>query len=338
MIKIKPLEPQHLELFLNKKYPNAPIFQTPIWQKVMQESRIESFLVGFFDNDLLIGSALIAKHHAKRATYMEIASGPILDYENLAQLQSCFEALKAFAKAKGCSFVRLRPNLEDAPSYRKAMQKLGLKIAPMYMHAQNTAKIDLSPSCDDLLKNMRRQTRYEIKRGIKQGITITKTTDNKAFDAFYRCQKATAARQGFIISPRRHISALQKALGEKFQLYIAKNAAGEVLAYAAFIVAKPEAFYLEAASTDLNRKQPGAYAIQWQAIQDFRQQGIKSYDLFGIAPEYVKNHRFAGVTTFKMGFGSRRVNYVPDYDLVVKRLPYLFNFIIETIRKHHRHL
>ena len=96
--------------------------------------------------------------------------------------------------------------------------------------------------------------------------------------------------------------------------------------------------YYEAASTDLNRKMPGAYALLWQVMKDLKAEGYERFNLWGIAPAGQPNHRYAGVTTFKTGFGGEVVEYVPAHDLVISKVRYMADFAFETLRKKRRHL
>ena len=99
-----------------------------------------------------------------------------------------------------------------------------------------------------------------------------------------------------------------------------------------------EADYYEAASTILNRKLPGAYALLWQAMRNLKKQGFERFNLWGIAPAGQPNHRYAGVTTFKTGFGGEIVEYVPAHDLVLSKVGYLKDLVVEKARKKRRHL
>jgi lipid II:glycine glycyltransferase (peptidoglycan interpeptide bridge formation enzyme) len=100
----------------------------------------------------------------------------------------------------------------------------------------------------------------------------------------------------------------------------------------------PEAVYHEAASTEESRKLPGAYALQWRVIRDAKDLGFKRYNLFGIAPPNTPNHRYAGVTTFKTGFGGEQIAYLPAHDLIIRPFRYKFVRVVEDIRKKRRHL
>ena len=69
-----------------------------------------------------------------------------------------------------------------------------------------------------------------------------------------------------------------------------------------------------------------------------KEKDLKRLNLWGIAPEGQPNHRYAGVTTFKTGFGGEIVEFVPAHDLIVNKIKYLPNLIVETARRKKRHL
>ena len=73
-------------------------------------------------------------------------------------------------------------------------------------------------------------------------------------------------------------------------------------------------------------------------MKDAKAMGINRYNLFGIAPPNSPHHRYAGVTTFKTGFGGEQVAYLPAHDLVIKPLHYKLVHILEEARKKRRHL
>ena len=73
-------------------------------------------------------------------------------------------------------------------------------------------------------------------------------------------------------------------------------------------------------------------------MRDLKAAGYQRFNLWGIAPAGQPNHRYAGVTTFKTGFGGEVVEYVPAHDLVISKLKYLKNVVVETARKKRRRL
>lgn len=325
-----------------KEYPEANFLQSPEWGKV---------------NDL-IGHKVIVEHNladedgtnseaphfwcqmivknAKRGRYLEIPGGPLLDWGNEEAKQFVFQKIRAVAEREKCVFVRIRPQLRVSES--RKLSGLELKKAPMHLHAEHTIMLDLTKSEELLLSEMRRQTRYEVRRADKLGMNVQWTSDEQKYREFHQVQVETAERQHFIPPDLKTLLAEREAFGENARLYIASTSDDEPVAYGLILINGNEAEYFEAASTNLNHKLPGAYALQWQVIKDLKKLGIWRYNLWGIAPPNQPEHRYAGVTTFKKGFGGEMVEFVAAHDLIIKHNKYLINQAVETIRKKVRHL
>lgn len=280
---------------------------------------------------------------ARRGRYMEIPGGPLLDWDNPQAVQGVMDTIKRLAHANKCTFVRLRPQLLNTPDNLAKLSALGLKPSPMHLHAEHTVIIDLKKSEASLLAAMRRQTRYEVRRAERLGIKVDSISAGSPHFAeclteFYETQQATASRQHFIPPSKKELEAECAAFQKNATLYTARTKEGEPVAYGLILKWGPEADYFEAASTDLNRKLPGAYALLWQAMKDLKAEGYERFNLWGIAPAGQPHHRYAKVTTFKTGFGGEVVNFVPAHDMIISKVKYLPNLIIETTRKRRRHL
>lgn len=273
---------------------------------------------------------------AKRGRYLEVPGGPLVDWDDRATVDWVLQRVRETARQEKCVFVRLRPQLRASEADK--LTGLGLRKAPMHLHAEHTVIIDLEQSEEELLKAMRRQTRYEVRRAEKLGIKVEWTNDKEAFKEFHQVQAETAARQHFVPPDLKTLLAERDAFGQEARLYVAKTATGEPVAYGLILIDGCEAAYFEAASTELNSKLPGAYALQWQVMRDLKHLGIKRYNLWGIAPPGQTEHRYAKVTTFKRGFGGETVEFVPAQDLVLRRGRYRINLLVETLRKKKRKL
>lgn len=362
-IELTDLWRQALDLF-----PEANFLQSPTWGKANEligHKIILEYNLG--DEDDVTSPQywcqMIVKN-AKRGRYLEIPGGPLLDWANAEAKELVFAKIKQIAQREKCVFVRLRPQLLSSEADK--LQGLNLRKAPMHLHAEHTIIIDLAKSEDQLMSDMRRQTRYEVRRSAKLGIKVRWSNSEEIFKEFHRIQTQTAERQHFIPPSLDMLMAERQAFCQNNQdgqksdqnnddahtdragidgasidnarIYIAETPEGEPIAYGLILIDGREADYFEAASTDLNHKLPGAYALQWQVIQDLKQLGMKRYNLWGIAPPNQPEHRYAKVTTFKKGFGGEVVEFVPAQDLIIDKLRYQFNLAVETLRKKARHL
>lgn len=317
-----------------KRFPEANFLQSPAYGK-MNELLGAKVIEEDFGKK---GRALMIVRNAKRGRYLEIPCGPLLNYKDKQAIKDAFTKIAEIAKREKCVFVRVRPQLINTPENLQILADLGLKKSPMHLAAEHTVIVDLTKSEEELLSNMRRQTRYEVRRASKQGIVVEKNNSEETFKEFRRVQAETAKRQGFVPPNLKTLLAEREALGDKITIYTAKTANGRPIAYGMIIKDGEEGDYYEAASTDLHRKMPGAYALLWQAMRDLKNEGYKRFNLWGIAPPGQPNHRYAGVTTFKTGFGGEVVEYAPAHDLVISKMRYLADFAFETLRKKRRHL
>ena len=317
-----------------KEFNEANFLQSPEYGK-MNEILGDKVVTEDFGGQ---GWALMIVRNAKRGRYLEIPCGPLIDWDDKKLAEKVIRKITEVGKREKCVFVRMRPQLGATEDNSRILENLGLKQSPMHLAAEHTVMIDLTASEEEMLARMRRQTRYEVRRADKLGIKVEKSNSEEVFQEFHAVQMETAKRQGFVPPSLEVLLAEKEAFGDNIQIYVARTAEGEPVAYGLIIGDGREADYYEAASTDLNRKLPGAYALLWQAMRDLKKAGYERFNLWGIAPAGQPNHRYAGVTTFKTGFGGEVVEYVPAHDLVISKVGYLKDYIVETARKKRRHL
>jgi lipid II:glycine glycyltransferase (peptidoglycan interpeptide bridge formation enzyme) len=317
-----------------KKYPEANFLQSPEYAKI-NELLGDKVIFGDFGDT---AHALMIVRSAKRGRYLEIPCGPLMDWTDTKTVKQIFKKIAETGKKEKCSFVRVRPQLNATEKNLNLLAKLGLKKSPMHLAAEHTVMVDLKCSEEEMLARMRRQTRYEVRRADKLGITVEKNNSEELFKEFHKVQVETAKRQGFIPPNLKTLLAEKEAFGGQIWIYVARNTEKKPIAYGLIIGNGREADYYEAASTDLNRKLPGAYALLWQAMRDLKALGYERFNLWGIAPAGQPNHRYAGVTTFKTGFGGEVIEYVPAHDLVLSKLGYFKDYVVESVRKKKRHL
>ena len=153
---------------------------------------------GFYKNKKLEGVLLSIVEDAKRGKHLIVPGGPIIDWSSDETVKTFTRQLRKIAILNNCSFIRVRPQLIDSQFSRNLFRKLGFTKAPMHLHAEETSQLDITKDDDELLKNMRKTTRYEIKSAINQNIRIIKSVEEGDIRQFYKLQLETAKRQKFI--------------------------------------------------------------------------------------------------------------------------------------------
>lgn len=325
-----------------KHFPESNFLQSPLWAEMNRRIGHKLVVRTFEDKALYLG---IVKD-AKRGRFLEIPGGPLVDWNDKRLVREVFGSIVEEGKKEKCVFVRFRPQLFATDENKKLISslasnlKIDLRPAPMHLHAQNTVILNLKDvSEEELLMCMRRQTRYEVRRSEKLELSVTEDSSEEMFKEFHSVQSETAKRQGFIPPSERELLAERAAFSpDNLKLYKVSTKEGEAVAYGLILIYGKEAEYFEAASTDLNRKLPGAYALLWRAMRDLKAEGIERFNLWGIAPPGVENHRYSGVTTFKTGFGGENTDFIPAQDIVLNKLRYKLDELVETARKKKRNL
>ncbi|MBQ3296442.1 peptidoglycan bridge formation glycyltransferase FemA/FemB family protein [Candidatus Saccharibacteria bacterium] len=316
-----------------KKYPEANFLQSPEYGR-MNEILGSKVIYDNFDGK---GFATMVVRNAKRGRYLEIPCGPLIDWEDKSVAREVLDKISEIAAKEKCVFVRIRPQLTATAENLQILSGLGFKKSPMHLAAEHTVILDLTRSDEEMLASMRRQTRYEVRRGVKMGLTVSRDNSEEIFREFHAVQAETARRQNFVPPSLKTLLAEREAFSDKIWIYKVINE-NEPVAYGLIVGSGLEADYYEAASTLLNRKLPGAYMLLWQAMRDLKKDDYERFNLWGIAPAGQPHHRYAGVTTFKTGFGGEVVEFVPAHDLVISKIKYMKNLAVETMRKKKRHL
>ncbi len=339
MLEIRKIEDKaEWESFLAIR-PDASFLQSWYWGELYLALGNKIERRGFYKNGGLHGVILCITEEAKRARYLTVPGGPIINWNDEEVIQAFINEIKRIAREQKCVFVRVRPQLEANNFSKKIFADYYFRNAPIHLHAELTSQLDITESEEEILAGMRKTTRYEVKKATSLGVKVTGTANPEAIKEFYELQLLTAKRQGF--TPFSY-----RLLYEEFKIFSGASKAllytaefeNKLLAQAVIIFYGEEAVYHYGASTDEGRKYPGAYLIQWEAIKEAKRRGMKRYNFWGVSDSNNKKHRFYGISIFKRGFGGEDFEYLHAQDLVINYPRYVLNYVIEDIRKRARNV
>lgn len=325
------------ESFLLKHSPQS-LFQSFSWGEVEKALGKKVWRIGISEKyqklkiknyqKNLLGIAQIVKVEAKRGSFLHVRHGPVFKKWEGKIIKVWLRWIKGLAKQEKVSFIRISPLLK--PQEAGLLQTLGFRSAPIpSLDAETAWVLDLNKNEEELLYNMRKTTRYLIKKGEKDGLKVIKSKDLNDIYHFLKLYKKTYQRHGFL--PHQGIKEEYKIFkkGSQADLFLAKYQ-GEVLAAALIIYYGNQAIYHHGAS--VRSSIPASYLLQWKAIKEAKRQGLRYYNFWGIAETKRKNHPWWGLTLFKKGFGGEKKEYLHAQDLPISLL-YYFTFLLEKSRK-----
>ncbi|MFW6361304.1 MAG: lipid II:glycine glycyltransferase FemX [Spirochaetota bacterium] len=254
-------------------------------------------------------------------------------------LEQVSQKLLPFLPA-GCMFIRYdlpweSPYHSEPPPpdrMRELRMNFGtrqknLRKAPTDIQPPDTRILDISKDKDQLLKDMRSKTRYNIRLARRKGVTVSDAEFSR-IDEWYRMYAATAERNGISLHGYRNFKKLLEVEQNEYlpntdiHLLIAEKdhqpLAGMILA-----LHGSTATYLYGASYTERRNLMPTYRLQWEAIQLAQKHNCVYYDLFGIPPVEQKAHPMYGLYRFKTGFGGYSLHRQGCWDYPIDKDAYL---------------
>lgn len=308
------------------------------WGDFQKKMGNEVLRLGLFEEDDLKAVALVSKIKARRGKFYLIQHGPaIAEGSDTKKLLSFFlEELKKMGDREGFDFIRMNPLLMRTDESKKILEQLGLKESPMHANAyESTWKLDITPSEDNLLADMRKTTRYLIRQCLKnKDITIERRDDAEAALEYQKLNEEVAGRQGFVPFSGEYVkNEFESFIKDGQALFLFGKHRGETAAAALVVYWSGIGFYHQAASRSKYQKFSVPYLLQWEAIKEAKKRGCSLYDFWGyVNPKENPSHPWAGPTLFKMGFGGRAHEYAKTRDYPLSWKYWLVN-AFERLRK-----
>lgn len=189
------------------------------------------------------------------------------------------------------------------------------------IHPDRTLLLDLTKREDELLEDMHQKTRYNIRLAERHGVTVGFSRTSEDFDVFGALLSETAERQKIGIFPLSYYRQMVESLGESIEIALARLHTTPIAA-ALVVRFGDTATYLHGASSVAHHEHMASHLLQWESIRRARETGARVYDFYGIAPEHAVDHRWNGITRFKMGFGGRVHAYPGGFNLVYQKAWY----------------
>ncbi len=187
---------------------------------------------------------------------------------------------------------------------------------------------------EELLANMHKKTRYNIKLAQKKEVQIEKSNINR-LPEWYQLYEATAKRDKISIHKYEYYKTLFELAQEdsafNIKLFLASHE-DDLLAGIVVLEYEGQAIYLYGASSNEKRNLMPAYLLQWEAIKESLSNGCHSYDFYGIPPVNNPKHPMYGLYRFKTGFGGEIVHRAGAWDLPTSLFYYRLFRILEKLR------
>lgn len=333
-LKIRPVTEQFVWDDFVFKTDFYTFLQSREWGNVQQSLGEKVFQLGLFKNGELISIAQLIKIKAKRGAYLLCPHGPLFKrgIEQRVYFPKWAADFKNLGKKERVDFIRLATVLPNSQASAKLLTENGFRFAPMHQHAETTWLLNLNKTEKELFSQMRKTTRYLIRRAAKEGVVVKPASKPEDIEKFCELHKKHSQKTGYEPFSPNFIKQLFVAfppeqISLKFALHQNQVEAAAIVIY----YGQAAAYYLAVSDTKHNKFSP-AYLLQWQSILEAKARGSTGYNFWGVSPDDDPRHPLAGVSLFKKGFGGevRDLLHACDQPLTKK---YYLNWLFETFRR-----
>jgi peptidoglycan pentaglycine glycine transferase (the first glycine) len=263
-----------------------------------------------------------------------VPRGPLVDWENTATTTVLLEGLHQVARRHRALFLRIEPPVLYSSQAHLALQRYGFQATEQTNQPRCTLILDLESAIDTLFASLPKKTRHHIRACERKGVVSRKGRETD-LTTFYHLLRATSKRSGFAIHSQSYYEQEFKVFARhnRTALFLADYEGQMIGAEMPFVFGQHGAA-LHGASGDTHRKLPASDLLTWEGIRWAKNQGCRSYDLWGIPDEVGelvaagktipkdRQDGLWGVYHFKKGFSSNVVYYVGAYDYVYVRPAY----------------
>lgn len=271
-----------------------------------------------------------------------VPRGPLVDWEDGDTTTALLDALHCEARRHRAVFVKIEPPVLDSPDVHHRLRQLGFRASSYTNQPRATIVMDLTQDLDAILRQMRKQTRRDIRRAAREGVVV-RMGGREDLPAFYELMQVTGQRGGF--SPR-----IQDYYVHEWQTFADRGQVALLMAfYHDQLLAAHMAFSLDHHAAAFHGGSSGAHAdlgsnhlLVWEGIKWAKAQGCRTYDLWGIPDEVGRvasegkeppvsdrTDGLWGVYHFKSGFSKNIVYYAGAYDYVYA--PPLYGLIMDGV-------
>jgi lipid II:glycine glycyltransferase (peptidoglycan interpeptide bridge formation enzyme) len=240
--------------------------------------------------------------------------GPVGDLDDPLMREALVAGLRDLGATERIGRVRADPETTSADPYGAALLVPPWRSAPK-VQPPTTRLIDLAEPFEALWSSLSRKHRQYVSKAAREGVVIEEldhaadpATTARALGDFDRIYRDTGARAGFAVRVPGYYQRLWAAFGPsgRARLFFA-TIDGEPVATLFHMICGNRVAEVYGGMTDLGASSRANYRLKWEAIRTLQAEGLRTYDLWGLAT--------GGIRRFKEGFGGAEVTWIGARDL-----------------------
>lgn len=305
------------------------LLQSWNWGELKAGAGWHPLRLALYEGEQIVAAAQVlqrgASHVPLRLGHLAyIPKGPLLDWSQSLLCERFFTQVRRYLWSQGALALRMELGQEaDAAGSAIIRQRLSAMHCQAVHAVQplRTIVLDLEPTEEALMAQMKEKWRYNVRLARRKGVTVRVATSEADVQAWYTLLQTTGERDSFGIHTLEYYQQVWRLLGERDELrLLLAEYEGQLLAGIFVSLFAGQALYLYGASSNEQRQLMPNYLLQWEAITWAKQRGARLYDFWGIPETDAEDEAMAGVYRFKRGWGGRVVQFLGSYEQAYRPL------------------
>jgi lipid II:glycine glycyltransferase (peptidoglycan interpeptide bridge formation enzyme) len=328
---------------ISGSFQNSSILQTWEWGEMKKSTGWRpDFYVRQDEKGSILAASLILTREQKISRFgpvfrvIYLPHGPMLDWLNENLVLSVLADLTEYARRHKANYIKIDPQVvpqtnrlnglpircEISENSISALKNAGWQYSLQQIQFKNSFWIDLSPTEEQLMAEMKQKTRYNIRLSERKGVEVKEGVYSD-LELLYEMYLETSTRDGFIIRPKSYYLEVWGRFiqSEKATPLVAYYEDAPIAALMLFHFAG-KSYYLYGMSSERRREMMPNYLLQWEAIKLSKRLGCRVYDLWGAPDVMDESDRMWGVYRFKDGLGGKIIETIGAYDYPTSRFTY----------------
>lgn len=239
-------------------------------------------------------------------------------------------------------FIIYEPNVKVNTCIKKHNKILHINksVQPKY-----TNIISLSENIENIFTKLTKDTRYEIRKAIKNGCSVFESSKLNDFDNFMKIMKSIYIRTKYIMFGYDYfVNILNELSKDKLCTILYVKHKDEIVGAMMHFCDESTEYEMYGGVNDKGRRLSANYLLKWEGIKYAIEHKKIYFDQWGVAPinngEFDKKHEMYKISKFKSCFNGENIEFIGQFVYVKSNIWYniykigrFLNQIVINLRK-----
>ncbi len=310
--------------------PTFGLFQSWEWGEFKEKMGWKPFRVAAEENGRIAACAqmLIKPLPFGLGSIAYVPRGPLGDWQDSRTVPDLLNELHRIAREHKAVYLKVEPPILRTPENDQMLRGYDFYPSRNSNQPRNTIVAPLDADIDTIFSRLSKNTRYHIKRAMRENISVT-MEGRETLPDFLKLLQMTGKREKFPVHKEFYYELMWETLSSTNLLTILTAwHDGKIISVLLVNYFGPHAALIQGGSVPYAKKLHPNYLLAWEAMKWAKTMGCATLDLWGIpddAEGSLEKDKEAmirrkdglwGVYCFKSGFSSNVVAYLGAYDYI----------------------